>query len=193
MPSEWMPVIFNDGEAMYDDLAQANAVLADLMALYNEVTAATREDTAGLPMDCRFRRDILTNFATDAPVSLWSRGFIAGHDWLEESWEPAFEDDADAPSPFAAMILILSFFGSRALAEDFCRGIGGKDLDETARQMRRLFAGTMRGYAQLGRAIEAAIREVQATPVQRAGAKVGRNDPCPCGSGRKYKKCCGTH
>jgi preprotein translocase subunit SecA len=25
----------------------------------------------------------------------------------------------------------------------------------------------------------------------RAGGKVGRNDPCPCGSGRKYKKCCG--
>ena len=23
-------------------------------------------------------------------------------------------------------------------------------------------------------------------------AKVGRNDPCPCGSGRKYKKCCGA-
>jgi preprotein translocase subunit SecA len=31
-------------------------------------------------------------------------------------------------------------------------------------------------------------------PVQqvvRSGAKVGRNDPCPCGSGKKYKKCCG--
>jgi len=26
---------------------------------------------------------------------------------------------------------------------------------------------------------------------QRTGPKVGRNDPCPCGSGRKYKKCCG--
>jgi preprotein translocase subunit SecA len=24
----------------------------------------------------------------------------------------------------------------------------------------------------------------------RTGAKVGRNDPCPCGSGKKYKKCC---
>ena len=23
------------------------------------------------------------------------------------------------------------------------------------------------------------------------GAKIGRNDPCPCGSGKKYKKCCG--
>ncbi len=25
----------------------------------------------------------------------------------------------------------------------------------------------------------------------RADKKVGRNDPCPCGSGKKYKKCCG--
>jgi uncharacterized protein YecA (UPF0149 family) len=24
----------------------------------------------------------------------------------------------------------------------------------------------------------------------RAEPKIGRNDPCPCGSGRKYKKCC---
>jgi hypothetical protein len=29
------------------------------------------------------------------------------------------------------------------------------------------------------------------SPLVRAGAKVGRNDPCPCGSGKKYKKCCG--
>jgi preprotein translocase subunit SecA len=28
--------------------------------------------------------------------------------------------------------------------------------------------------------------------VQRKGDKVGRNDPCPCGSGKKYKKCCGA-
>lgn len=28
------------------------------------------------------------------------------------------------------------------------------------------------------------------TPVSR-GAKVGRNEPCPCGSGKKFKKCCG--
>jgi len=29
-------------------------------------------------------------------------------------------------------------------------------------------------------------------PVASAQAKVGRNDPCPCGSGKKFKKCCGT-
>ena len=29
------------------------------------------------------------------------------------------------------------------------------------------------------------------SPVKRATPKVGRNDPCPCGSERKFKKCCG--
>jgi preprotein translocase subunit SecA len=27
----------------------------------------------------------------------------------------------------------------------------------------------------------------------RKGEKIGRNDPCPCGSGKKYKKCCGAN
>jgi uncharacterized protein YecA (UPF0149 family) len=29
-------------------------------------------------------------------------------------------------------------------------------------------------------------------PLLRQSVKVGRNDPCPCGSGKKYKKCCGA-
>jgi len=29
-------------------------------------------------------------------------------------------------------------------------------------------------------------------PAQRATGRVGRNDPCPCGSGKKYKKCHGS-
>ncbi|MDY6864204.1 MAG: SEC-C metal-binding domain-containing protein, partial [Thermodesulfobacteriota bacterium] len=31
----------------------------------------------------------------------------------------------------------------------------------------------------------------KAAPVRRKGRKIGRNEPCPCGSGQKYKKCCG--
>ena len=35
---------------------------------------------------------------------------------------------------------------------------------------------------------------VKKAPVRKkASEKVGRNDPCPCGSGKKYKKCCGMH
>jgi hypothetical protein len=30
-------------------------------------------------------------------------------------------------------------------------------------------------------------------PIRRTAPKIGRNDPCPCGSGKKFKKCCGAH
>lgn len=30
----------------------------------------------------------------------------------------------------------------------------------------------------------------KAKPITRPGSRIGRNDPCPCGSGKKYKKCC---
>ncbi len=47
-----------------------------------------------------------------------------------------------------------------------------------------------KGAAQPG-AMTNSSEEVKNRPVQRTEAKVGRNDPCPCGSGKKYKKCCG--
>ena len=39
-----------------------------------------------------------------------------------------------------------------------------------------------------GPSLEAAV-----VTAVRKGQKVGRNDPCPCGSGQKYKKCCGAN
>jgi preprotein translocase subunit SecA len=49
-------------------------------------------------------------------------------------------------------------------------------------------AETGAGHAQ---ALEGAVAAA-AAPVVRAGPKVGRNDPCPCGSGKKYKHCHGA-
>ena len=37
----------------------------------------------------------------------------------------------------------------------------------------------------------ASRRQGESVTVVRTGPKVGRNDPCPCGSGKKYKHCCG--
>ncbi|MCX5799780.1 MAG: preprotein translocase subunit SecA [Candidatus Eisenbacteria bacterium] len=46
------------------------------------------------------------------------------------------------------------------------------------------------GAAVRGAPPEELARAQRATPVQRSVPKAGRNDPCPCGSGKKYKKCC---
>ena len=39
-------------------------------------------------------------------------------------------------------------------------------------------------------AIEASQGEVVIETIRNRGPRVGRNDPCPCGSGRKFKNCC---
>ena len=45
--------------------------------------------------------------------------------------------------------------------------------------------------AQASHGDEVSAAEVKKKPVTKDGKKVGRNDPCPCGSGKKYKNCCG--
>ncbi len=39
---------------------------------------------------------------------------------------------------------------------------------------------------------EQLVRDTEKVEPLKADAQPGRNDPCPCGSGKKYKKCCGT-
>lgn len=43
-----------------------------------------------------------------------------------------------------------------------------------------------------GRWLYSGMEEPQGQTVRRESPKIGRNDPCPCGSGKKFKKCCGV-
>ena len=55
---------------------------------------------------------------------------------------------------------------------------------------------TGRGEAQAAQAPQYSTNQTEegsTQPVKREGAKIGRNDPCPCGSGKKYKNCHGAH
>jgi preprotein translocase subunit SecA len=80
--------------------------------------------------------------------------------------------------------------------ENFLRSVP----QQTTHQSTSAFGGTTTGTASTkpgpprGSDIvsEAAAAVEKARPV-RAGPKVGRNDPCPCGSGKKYKHCCGKN
>ena len=61
-----------------------------------------------------------------------------------------------------------------------------EDVDREALEKRKRQQAEMRlsrGGQEAGQA--------QQQPLKREGEKIGRNDPCPCGSGKKYKKCCG--
>lgn len=62
------------------------------------------------------------------------------------------------------------------------------DLDSLVRKM----AKTMDVDLDAEFREQAPIGVEPTLPIRRETPKVGRNDPCPCGSGKKFKKCCGT-
>ncbi len=74
------------------------------------------------------------------------------------------------------------------------RGGNGRPPRQVATSMDELEEAFQRKKRkELEQARMAGAGDMQVQQVVRSGAKVGRNDPCPCGSGKKYKKCCGAN
>lgn len=188
LPSEWIPLAFGGEVPRFESMAQGRRVLGGLMVLYNEINAEVLEGRVRLPEGCEFREDVLANLSDDAPVSQWSRGFIRGHCWLEETWEDHLPEELS--EDLGAMMLALSFFASREIAERCLAECSEEEnsLEEMAKTLAKVFPQAMTGYAHLGRSIQRVVTERG----RAERSRVGRNDPCACGSGKNHEKCCGA-
>jgi uncharacterized protein YecA (UPF0149 family) len=151
-------------------------------------------------MRCRaIAHSMMTCGPTLTTTLRFRSGFSAGHDGLSEAWEEhLFGELADECS---ATLTVLSFFSSQQLAQAYFeesapreKGERETTFEEFAGAVRGLFPDSLASYANLGRSIFEAVAERSTRRQEPArSTKVVRNAPCPCGSGRKYKKCCGRH
>ena len=189
-PSEWLPIIFGDQEVDYASRDEAQEIIGQIVALYNTINAAVLDPPTLLPADCPLRDDVLANFEDEAPIAQWSHGFLRGHQWLEELWEDLPEEVAEE---LDATLMALGFFSSRQMAEDFhAEATTGKQpFEAMAEAIHRVVPAAVAQYAQMGRSTSTVEHEWE-EPELTHHAKIARNEPCPCGSGKKYKKCCGA-
>lgn len=67
------------------------------------------------------------------------------------------------------------------------------ELDELGRRYQAVKAAGIDPFARLSSKIEPKTEPGESATVRREMRRVGRNEPCPCGSGKKYKKCCGRN
>ena len=192
-PSAWLPIIFGGDEAGFTSPEQAQEILGQIMALYNTINAAVLDPPTLLPADCPLRDDVLANFADDAPIAQWSRGFLRGHQWLEELWE---EDvPKELQEELDATLMALGFFSSRQTAEGYHTEArtGEQSFEAMADAMHRAVPKAVAQYAYMGRAISTGLAEPDWDEPERTHrAEIARNEPCPCGSGKEYKNCCGA-
>jgi uncharacterized protein len=188
-PSEWLPVIISEDALGDFEEQKTQEVLGALMSLYNELNRQVQEFDVSLPSGCRFHDNPEGNFNADAPMRQWCRGFVGGHQWLEDVWNEHIPEAM--LDEFGALFVALSFFADREAAAELHGESGDAEegsLAEMAADLQTHFPAAMASFAQLSYDIQSTLREQTQAPAR--SNKTGRNEPCPCGSGKKYKKCC---
>lgn len=116
----------------------------------------------------------------------WITGFERAMQLRPEAWEATVENSDEEIASSIPMLLALHDIaeGGSELGEDAIRELDAMEPDMIPDLVANLNVwvkaqGRTQGPANL-------------PGVPAARSKVGRNDPCPCGSGRKFKKCCGA-
>ena len=185
MPSDWIGGVL--GETVMTDQEEANQILGALMALNNWIAMQRENGETPLPPGVELEPEAMDNFEPGTSVSRWSRGFLEGHGWVAEDWDAYVPDDAETGLALAT----LGFFSSRKFAEAFCSDASEKPLpvEDFAETVCRIMPEAFTIYADAGRKASQQVRQASHEPAR--SEKVGRNEPCPCGSGKKHKKCCG--
>ena len=192
-PSDWLPLVFADEEANYCDVDEANTITQAIMILYNQWNQQVVDGELTIPPSCKPVEMPLDNFSDEAPLAQWAQGFLIGHSYLDELWNEYALDEWD--EELGSCLMVLSFFADRKLAEAYQEEalMEERSLEALAQDMLGLFEDAMLSYAHMGRSIYLAQLETEQERHEPASSdKVGRNEPCPCGSGKKFKKCCGA-
>ncbi|MGE4240649.1 UPF0149 family protein [Ramlibacter sp.] len=151
---------------------------------YHPEAIDVRGGILSLPAEERTEGDLEN---VPAYVQVWALGFMYAVESFPEEWEaPRDRDAADMLDAALEDIVALTEddTGAPALsmyAEDGPPSVSNERLDAVAAAIWAVY-----DLRQLWRSIGPRI-----DPVRKA-AEPGRNDPCPCGSGKKYKKCHGA-
>ena len=183
-PSEYLPVIWGDDVVLENEFS-AKPILEDFLSLimrhWNSIVDTLNSGDVYLPL-------LLDDEGGVTRANDWAKGFLLGMELRRKDWAPLLDDEEHGGS----LVPIL------ALAHE-------NDPDPTMRPYKepiseelreRLIASAAAGMNTIYHYFEAQRLLGNEPPdnmstFRRTMPKIGRNDPCPCGSGKKFKHCCG--
>ena len=172
-PSQWLPAVWGDYEPVWESKKELEGIFTLMIRHMNDIAATLMEQPEYF--EALFQERVVKG-KTYTIVDEWCHGYMRGVALAAAQWDGAGQEMAILLTPIRA------FTGETKWR--------GHDFDESEKENIR-------------QAIEPNVREIHAwwlarraedeapvQPVRRSEPRVGRNDPCPCGSGKKYKKCC---
>lgn len=182
MPHEYLPVILGgtlrEG-GLLDDLAGVQEMMALLMRYWNAIAQDFERETSHVAYRGEPGED-------GVPGRAWARGYMHGIGLARQGWSRILQDDREQ---------WIHFIRIAAGEVDPAWPKEPLTAEQSSAMWTSMLAGAARAYRyfkqdRLAHAQAAQQHAQHSQPYERAAPKVGRNDPCPCGSGKKSKRCC---
>jgi uncharacterized protein len=181
MPSEYNREVF--GGEMSDtyefrSLEEAKEIVGLLMRHWNTIAWTLFKGKVYVPL-------LLEDEDGVARGNDWARGFMRGMHMRHDGWSELINDEENGGWVIPMMMLY------HERDEDPKMRPEPITPDKREEIIAHMTAGLVGAYRYFRARREPQARSILASEAQGTSLKVGRNDPCPCGSGKKYKKCCG--
>ncbi len=197
MPSEMLRWVWDseNGQqgAHFKDQAEAEKVMGLIMKQWNAIgQALTQSPEQYAPLIYEWEREVGTSVLT---LGKWCTGYYKGMCIDMLAWSPLL---LGQPAMLSTVLLYGTNAGEEALVrmehDSSARLAAGEGLADMVRQVHAHCLAQHRHQEASGQ-VPGPIRyaSTPTQPVRRDGPKLGRNDPCHCGSGRKYKHCHGAN
>ncbi len=186
---QWFPGIWGpdkDDFPNFKTKAEVQRIIDLILRQMNEIILDLEEE---LQLDVEIFAPIFDTRTIDGTeyddAEMWAYGFMCGMALCRRDWQPFFDNHNGAE-----ILRPIYLLGSDNLLQE------EKLLVETVEQRHELAQEIPARVTEIYRFWlpyrEALFERAIATAINREHPKIGRNDPCPCGSGLKFKKCCGV-
>jgi uncharacterized protein len=180
MPSEYYREVF--GGEMSDacefrSIDQANEILGLMMRHWNTIAGMLFKGEVYVPL-------LLEDEDGIAHGNDWARGFMRGMHMRHDGWAELVNDDEHGGCLIPMMMLCHEHDEDPEMRPE---PISPEKREEAIVHMA---AGLLQAH-QYFRERRQAGASARTSKHRRTAPKVGRNEMCPCGSGKKYKRCCG--
>ncbi|MBS1192009.1 MAG: YecA family protein [Rhodocyclaceae bacterium] len=179
LPSTWLPEALGE-EPEYESEAQAMEIMELLMRLNNDIARSLQDgETVALILYPLDEEGNEYDYASWADAYVYGCGL--GSDWFELADKHA-EDLSELLEP----MFLLNGMMKEDVEKSGEKWLSPAEEARLVEEMQEDLPDIVLAIYDFWRA-----KEGSSTTIRRETEKVGRNDPCPCGSGKKFKQCCG--
>lgn len=192
-PDRWVTLATASKTPVFDSPQQEDDIRHILFNLLAKIRHTISDGHEVLPEECRAEDPCSSEFAR---LQEWAMGYGQGCNLLMDVWSEVLKHPLVQPmaESWSRCLMLLNVWSRADTLLEKAKKRNGPDVNKmlqampaVAREMAVMCLDIRAIWQQALRQKNTAAN-IQTIPVSR----VSRNEPCPCGSGKKFKKCCGS-